>query len=102
MNEFDKRGEQMAKKKSRGIFESIEEVVGDVIDAGSVAATGSQLGVLELAAEDELSPARSRRKHKAKTAPKKKPVKAVKKAKTKAKKKTATKKNKKKAKRKTR
>jgi len=44
----------------------IGETVSDVVDAATVAATGSQLGVLELAAEDELSPTSAKRKRKAK------------------------------------
>jgi len=47
----------MAKKKSRSIVGLIGEAVSDVVDAASVAATGSQLGVLELAAEEEMKPA---------------------------------------------
>ncbi len=72
----------MAKKKSHGLLESIGEAFSDVVDAGSVAATGSQLGVLELAAEEEISPAPAKRKKKAKAARKKK--KAVAKSKKKA------------------
>jgi hypothetical protein len=47
------------------------EAVSDIVDAASVAATGSQLGVLELAAEDEMSPTSVKRKRKAKVARKK-------------------------------
>jgi hypothetical protein len=47
------------------------EAVSDIVDAASVAATGSQFGVLELAAEDELSPTSVKRKRKVKAARKK-------------------------------
>lgn len=72
----------MAKKKRQSIAEMITEAVGDVVDAASVAATGSQLGVLELATEEELRPIPGKRKRKA-TATRKK-----KKAATKSRKKT--------------
>jgi hypothetical protein len=45
----------MAKKKRVSIVERLEETVGDIANAVSVAATGSEIGILELAAEDELS-----------------------------------------------
>jgi hypothetical protein len=83
----------MAKKKARGIFESIGDAFSDVVDAGSVAATGSQLGVLELAAEEEIAPTPKRKK-------KKKPAGKKKKAVVKAKKKTVAKPKKKTAKKK--
>jgi hypothetical protein len=53
----------MAKKKRVSIAERLEETVGDMANAVSVAATGSEIGVLELAAEDELSrrPAKKRK-----------------------------------------
>ena len=74
----------MAKKKSRGIFGPIGDAVSNVVDAGSVAATGSQLGVLELAAEEEIRPTPSRRKKKkAKVARRKKVAVKSKKKKTK-------------------
>jgi hypothetical protein len=74
----------MAKKKPLSVVGMIGEAVSDVVDAASVAATGSQLGVLELAAEEEMRPAASKRKKKAKAARKKSKVKASsKKAKTK-------------------
>ena len=60
------------------------EAVSDVVDAVSVAATGSQLGVLELAAEEELSPTPARRKRRPKVTRKKRKV--AKKSKRKAKK----------------
>ena len=43
----------MAKKRVTFV-ERLERAASDVVDAVSVAATGSQVGVLELAAEDEL------------------------------------------------
>jgi hypothetical protein len=49
----------MAKKKPHSIVGMIGEAVGDVVDVASVAATGSQLGVLELAAEEEISQTRA-------------------------------------------
>ena len=58
----------MAKKKPHSIVGMIGEAVSDVVDAATVAATGSQLGVLELEAEDELSPTSAKRKRKAKAA----------------------------------
>jgi hypothetical protein len=64
----------MAKKKPRSVVGMIGETVSDVVDAASVAATGSQLGVLELAAEEELNPTPAKRKRKAKVARKKKAV----------------------------
>jgi hypothetical protein len=75
----------MAKKKPHSIVGMIGEAVSDVVDAATVAATGSQLGVLELAAEDEMSPTAAKRKRKAKVARKKKKtgVKSKKKAKKK-------------------
>jgi len=75
----------MARKRHPSIISRLGYAAGDIADAVSVAATGSQLGVLELAAEDELneSAAKPARKKKAKK-------KAVKKAV--AKKKAATKK----------
>ena len=71
------------KKKSRGIFGPIGDAVSNVVDAGSVAATGSQLGLLELAAEDEIRRAPPKRKKKAKVAKKKKVAVKSKKKKTK-------------------
>ena len=66
-------------------MEMFGEAVGDVVDAASVAATGSQLGVLELAAEEELSPTPAKRKRKTKLARKKKAVVVKSKKKTKKK-----------------
>ena len=62
----------MAKKKAPSVVGMIGEAVGDIVDAASVAATGSQLGVLELAAEEEMRPTPAKRKRKAKAARKKK------------------------------
>jgi hypothetical protein len=61
----------MAKKKTHSVVGMMGEAVSDIVDAASVAATGSQLGVLELAAEDEMSPTSVKRKRKAKVARKK-------------------------------
>lgn len=73
----------MAKKKSPSIIGAMGEAVRDIVDAASVAATGSQLGVLELAAEDELKPAPAKRRRKAKVARNKKKTAAKSKKKTK-------------------
>ncbi|HEY5216260.1 MAG TPA: hypothetical protein VIJ17_05130 [Pseudolabrys sp.] len=62
----------MAKKKAPSVVGMIGEAVGDIVDAASVAATGSQLGVLELAAEEEMRPTPAKRRRKAKAARKKK------------------------------
>ena len=62
----------MAKKKPHSVVGMIGEAVSDVVDAASVVATGSQLGVLELAAEKELNPPPAKRKRKAKGAEEKK------------------------------
>ena len=71
----------MAKKKRpHSVVEMIGEAVSDVVDAASVAATGSQLGVLELAAEEEFRLSPPKRKRRAKVARK------IKKAATKSKK----------------
>jgi len=62
----------MAKKKRVSIVGMLEEAVGDIANAASVAATGSEIGVLELAVKDELKPARKKSAPKAKTKSKKK------------------------------
>jgi hypothetical protein len=62
----------MAKKKAPSVVGMIGEAVSDVVDAVSVAATGSQIGVLELAAEEEMNPTPAKRKRRAKVARKKK------------------------------
>jgi hypothetical protein len=72
----------MAKKKRVSFADRLGQTVSDMANAASVAATGSEIGVLELAAEDELNPRpvkRARqmhaaRKKKMKAAPKKKAV----------------------------
>ena len=64
----------MAKKKSHTGVGVIAEAVSDIVDVASVAATGSQLGVLELATEEEMSPTPARRKRLAKRVRKKKKV----------------------------
>ena len=72
----------MPKKKTVSIAGLLEEAVSDLANATSVAATGSELGVLELAVEDEFKPRRTKRARKAKSrkkAAKKKPRKAGKK-----------------------
>jgi hypothetical protein len=75
--------EIMAKKKTPSLVGMIGEAVGDIVDAVSVAATGSQLGVLELAAEEEMNPTSTKRKPKAKVARKKTKVAPKSKRKTK-------------------
>jgi len=62
----------MAKKKRASIVGMVGEAVSDVANAASVAATGSELGVLELAAEDEFKLTGAKRKRKPKRTPKKK------------------------------
>ena len=62
----------MAKKKRASIVGRLEETVSDMANAVSVAATGSEISILELAAEDELNPQSSRKSmRKTKTAAKK-------------------------------
>jgi hypothetical protein len=46
----------MTKKNSVPITNGLEQAVSDVANAASVAATGSEIGVLELAVEDEINP----------------------------------------------
>ncbi len=57
----------MAKKKRTSIVGLLEEAVSDLANATSVAATGSELGVLELAVEDEFEPRRTKRARKARS-----------------------------------
>jgi hypothetical protein len=52
-----------------GRFRGIED--SDVANVASVAATGSEIGVLELAAEDELKPTQTKRARRVKAVPKK-------------------------------
>ena len=61
----------MAKKKRISFADRLGQTVSDMANAASVAATGSEIGVLELAAEDELIPRPVRRARKMKAAPKK-------------------------------
>lgn len=61
----------MAKKKI-SFAKQLGHAVSDVANAASVAATGSEIGVLELAAEDELNPRPARRPRKKKVVRKKK------------------------------
>lgn len=49
-------GQDMAKKSRGSLMAELEETVSDMANAVSVAATGSEIGILELAAEDELRP----------------------------------------------
>jgi hypothetical protein len=57
----------MTKKTSVPIVNGLEQAVSNVANAASVAATGSEIGVLELAVEDEINP-RAVRKRKPRTA----------------------------------
>jgi hypothetical protein len=77
----------MAKKKRVSIVERLEETASDVANALSVAATGSEIGILELAAEDEFG-RRPAKKRKVKPAQKKTKTKTKKKTTQKTKKKT--------------
>jgi hypothetical protein len=62
----------MAKmKRPTSIAVVLAGAVSDVANAASVAATGSEIGVLELAAEDELKPTQTKRARKVKAVPKK-------------------------------
>jgi hypothetical protein len=58
-------------KKRASVAGVLAEVVSDVVNAASVAATGSEIGVLELAAEDELKPTQAKRTRRVKAVPKK-------------------------------
>jgi hypothetical protein len=62
----------LARKQYLSMTQTLGEAVSDVANAASVAATGSEIGVLELAAEGEFKPGRSKRSRKVKAAPKKK------------------------------
>ena len=75
----------MAKKKTHSVVGMMGEAVSDIVDAASVAATGSQLGVLELAAEEEMNPTPAKRKRRVKVAWKKKKIVLKSKKKTKKK-----------------
>jgi hypothetical protein len=64
----------MARKKRVSFASRLGQTVSDMANAASVAATGSEIGVLELAVEDEFNVRPAKRRRKAKTAPKKKAV----------------------------
>ena len=64
----------MAKKKRGSISSGLVQTVSDMANAASVAATGSEIGVLELAAEDKLNVRPTKRPRKVKAALKKKTV----------------------------
>jgi len=61
----------MAKKKCVSISSWLVQTVSDMANAASVAATGSEIGVLELAAEDKLSVRQAKRSRKVKALKKK-------------------------------
>lgn len=60
----------MAKKTLARISATFVEAVNDVANALSVAATGSQIGMLELAAEDEIKEPQNKRAPRAALVPK--------------------------------
>jgi hypothetical protein len=62
----------MVAKKKISFAQQLGHAASDVANAASVAATGSEIGVLELAAEDELNPTPRKRPRKRKVARKKK------------------------------
>jgi len=64
----------MAKKKRGSFPGEFVQTVSDMANAASVAATGSEIGVLELAAEDKLNVRSAKRSRKVKAARKKKTV----------------------------
>ncbi len=70
----------MPMKKRASIAGLLEEAVGDLANATSVAATGSELGVLELAVEDKFKPRRPKRARKAKSRKKAAPKRSRKKS----------------------
>jgi hypothetical protein len=72
--EHTRLGRNMAKKKRVSMAAALGEAVNDVANAVSVSATGSEIGTLELAAEDELKPTRIKRARTAKPVAKKKAV----------------------------
>jgi hypothetical protein len=63
----------LARKKRVSVVTRLERAVSDVANAASVAATGSEIGVLELAVEDEINP-RPARKRNAKATARKRSV----------------------------
>ena len=64
----------MAKKKRVSFGERLGQTVSDMANAASVAATGSEIGVLELATEAELGASAVEPSRKVKAVPKKKAV----------------------------
>jgi len=66
-------------KPGESLAERLERAVSNVANAASVAATGSELGVLELAVEDDLGMRKAKKKPARKTAKKKKTAKKTKK-----------------------
>jgi hypothetical protein len=64
----------MTKKKRVSFAGRLGQTVSDMANAVSVAATGSEIGVLELAAEDELNMRPAKLSRKVKAAPRKKTV----------------------------
>ena len=56
----------MAKRKKTTFTDVLEETLGDMADAVSYAATGSAVGPLELAAEDELGVKKAKKTRKKK------------------------------------
>ena len=63
-----------AKKKRASFRERLGQTISDIANAASFAATGSEIGVLELATEDELGARTVKSSRKAKAVPKKKAV----------------------------
>jgi hypothetical protein len=64
----------MAKKKRVSLGERLGRMVSNMANAASVAATGSEIGVLELATEDELGASAVKPSRKVKAVAKKKVV----------------------------
>ena len=64
----------MARKKRVSFGKWLGQTVSDMANAASVAATGSEIGVLELATEDELGASAVKPSRKVKAVPKKKVV----------------------------
>jgi len=62
----------MARKRRISFGEQLGHAASDVANAASVAATGSEIGILELAAEDEFRSPSVTRRRKSKTVSKKK------------------------------
>lgn len=77
-------------KKPVSIARKLGQAVSDIANATSVAATGSEIGVLELAIEDELNPPPSKRARRVKPTSKKR-IAAKKLKKTSGKKRISTK-----------